>query len=109
MPEESLFLTKSTGSVPHTGGKRMSVESEYYRTLLRWLEAGAPPDDAGRAADGGTGDDATREKCTVHARGQRDRLDGCCSQSDDRRLGSTIIHRGRAERNARNERTGAAR
>ncbi len=46
MPEESLLLEKATGAVPHTGGKRFEPNSEYYQTLLGWLEAGAP-DDAG--------------------------------------------------------------
>jgi hypothetical protein len=30
--------------VPHTGGKRFANDSEYYQTLLRWLEAGVPKD-----------------------------------------------------------------
>ncbi len=45
-PTESLLLLKSTGSVPHTGGKRFSTDSPYYQTLLRWIEAGAPNDAA---------------------------------------------------------------
>ena len=32
--------------MPHTGGKRFDADSEYYATLLRWLEAGAPHDAA---------------------------------------------------------------
>lgn len=46
VPEESLFLKKAIGAVPHTGGKRFGPESEYYQVLLRWIQAGAP-DDAG--------------------------------------------------------------
>jgi hypothetical protein len=42
-PESSLFLLKATGVVAHGGGKRVSVGSEDYRTLLRWIEHGAPP------------------------------------------------------------------
>ena len=42
LPEASLLLLKATGGVPHTGGKRFAVDSEYYRTLLAWIEAGAP-------------------------------------------------------------------
>lgn len=45
-PEASLFMEKAVGSVPHTGGKRFATESEYYDTLLTWLEHGAA-DDAG--------------------------------------------------------------
>jgi hypothetical protein len=43
-PADSLLLLKATGMVPHTGGKRFAVDSEYYRTLLAWIEAGAPDD-----------------------------------------------------------------
>lgn len=43
-PEASLLLTKAVGAVPHTGGKRFEVDGEYYRTLLAWIEAGAPDD-----------------------------------------------------------------
>lgn len=44
LPAESLMVEKSVGSVPHTGGKRFGLESEYSATLVRWLEAGAPQD-----------------------------------------------------------------
>ncbi|MEL6106225.1 MAG: DUF1549 and DUF1553 domain-containing protein [Planctomycetota bacterium] len=45
-PEESLFLKKSVGSVPHTGGKLFGTDSDYYATLLEWLSAGANMDPA---------------------------------------------------------------
>ncbi|QDU59958.1 hypothetical protein Pan216_07940 [Planctomycetes bacterium Pan216] len=45
VPEESLLLRKAIGAVPHTGGKLFDQQSEYYETLLRWIEAGAPDDD----------------------------------------------------------------
>lgn len=44
LPEESLLMTKSVGSVPHTGGKRFGTDSEYYATMLRWLRAGGNND-----------------------------------------------------------------
>ena len=44
-PEESLLLLKATGKVAHTGGERFTKDSAYYKTLLRWIEAGAPDDD----------------------------------------------------------------
>lgn len=44
LPEESLLIEKSVGKVPHTGGKRMEVGSEYYNTLLEWLQNGAVND-----------------------------------------------------------------
>ena len=46
LPEESLLIRKSVGSVPHTGGKRFDLDSEYADTLLRWHRAGAPNDSA---------------------------------------------------------------
>ncbi len=44
LPRESMLLQKPDGSVPHTGGKRFAPDSEYYATVLRWLEAGVPKD-----------------------------------------------------------------
>jgi len=45
-PKDSLLMEKSIGSVPHTGGKRFGQESEYYATMMKWLDAGAPNDPA---------------------------------------------------------------
>ena len=42
VPEESLFLAKVTGTVPHGGGRRLTVGSPEYRTLLAWVRDGAP-------------------------------------------------------------------
>jgi Protein of unknown function (DUF1549)/Protein of unknown function (DUF1553) len=44
VPEQSLMLLKATGMVPHTGGRRFGPDSEYYRTLLRWVREGAQDD-----------------------------------------------------------------
>lgn len=44
LPDQSLILLKSLGSVPHSGGKRMEPGSEYHQTLLKWLQANAPLD-----------------------------------------------------------------
>ncbi len=44
VPDQSLLLLKAVGAVPHTGGKLFPRDSEYYQTLLRWIEAGAPDD-----------------------------------------------------------------
>jgi hypothetical protein len=41
-PAESLLLAKATGRVAHGGGQRVRPGSIEYRTLLAWLEAGAP-------------------------------------------------------------------
>ncbi|MBI5800735.1 MAG: DUF1549 domain-containing protein [Verrucomicrobia bacterium] len=44
LPEESLLLTKSVGSVQHTGGKLIELKDDLYQTIMKWLEAGAPAD-----------------------------------------------------------------
>ena len=49
-PEQSLLLTKAIGAVPHTGGELFTKDSDHYKTLLRWIEAGAP-DDEGEIAE----------------------------------------------------------
>jgi hypothetical protein len=43
-PDDCLLTNKALGRVVHTGGQRVKPESELHRTLLRWLEAGAPND-----------------------------------------------------------------
>jgi hypothetical protein len=44
IPDESLLLTKTTGAVPHTGGKKFDADSAYAHALRKWLAAGAPND-----------------------------------------------------------------
>ncbi len=44
VPDQSLVLLKATGSVQHSGGKKIDVGSKHYQTLLTWLQAGAPVD-----------------------------------------------------------------
>ncbi len=44
VPEKSLVLEKATGEVDHTGGQLFTADSDDYRTMLRWIEAGAPDD-----------------------------------------------------------------
>jgi len=43
-PSSSLMLEKATGNVPHTGGRRIELDSSAYDQLRRWVEAGGPPD-----------------------------------------------------------------
>lgn len=43
-PDESLFLLKATGQIPHQGGKRLDASSNEYRLLRDWIAAGAPLD-----------------------------------------------------------------
>ncbi len=42
VPEESLFLAKIVGTVPHGGGRRLTAASPEYRTLVAWVRDGAP-------------------------------------------------------------------
>ncbi|RYD31437.1 MAG: DUF1549 domain-containing protein [Verrucomicrobiaceae bacterium] len=44
VPEDSLILTKSVNSVPHTGGKLMEPDSAPYRVLKEWIVNGVPND-----------------------------------------------------------------
>jgi hypothetical protein len=48
-PAQSLLLLKPTGQMPHGGGKRLARDSEEYRLIRRWIEAGAPDSAAGTA------------------------------------------------------------
>ncbi|MFO0950925.1 MAG: DUF1549 and DUF1553 domain-containing protein [Isosphaeraceae bacterium] len=41
-PEQSLLLEKALGRVPHGGGQRLTPGSDDFRTLLAWLNDGAP-------------------------------------------------------------------
>ncbi|HAV61855.1 MAG TPA: hypothetical protein DCY13_05780, partial [Verrucomicrobiales bacterium] len=40
-PDESLMLLKATGAVPHEGGQRTTMDSEYYAIMRRWIADGA--------------------------------------------------------------------
>ncbi len=44
LPDESLLLTKATGRVPHTGGKKIEIGSRHHQLLLEWLARQAPSD-----------------------------------------------------------------
>jgi len=41
-PEQSLFLAKASGSVPHQGGARIPAGAPDFETIRAWLAAGAP-------------------------------------------------------------------
>ena len=41
-PVESLLLVKASGRAPHGGGRRTSIDSVDYRTLLAWIRDGVP-------------------------------------------------------------------
>lgn len=40
-PQESLFLKKATGQVPHGGGQVLATTSADFHRLLRWVKTGA--------------------------------------------------------------------
>ena len=40
-PEQSLFLRKATGDVPHGGGPRIASQSTQHQLLVEWIRAGA--------------------------------------------------------------------
>jgi len=46
-PSNSLLLQKASGQLPHGGGVRLPAGGEDYKTLLRWIAAGAPRSIAG--------------------------------------------------------------
>ena len=46
VPADSTLLQKAINAVNHTGGKRLEADGEAYRTVLDWIAAGAPNDDA---------------------------------------------------------------
>ncbi|MDE2667780.1 MAG: DUF1553 domain-containing protein [Acidobacteriota bacterium] len=41
-PEKSLLLRKPSLAEPHQGGLQLPLESDDYKTLLRWVKEGAP-------------------------------------------------------------------
>ncbi|MEM9943440.1 MAG: DUF1549 domain-containing protein [Planctomycetota bacterium] len=41
VPDDCLLVNKAIGAVPHSGGKLFKPGTEYYNTILNWLEAGA--------------------------------------------------------------------
>ncbi len=41
-PEQSLFLLKATGAMPHGGGKKLEPNSDEYKIVKRWIGAGMP-------------------------------------------------------------------
>ncbi len=41
-PAESLMLSKPAMQIPHEGGLRFEVDSDYYKTIHKWISKGAP-------------------------------------------------------------------
>ncbi|MDX2039153.1 MAG: DUF1549 and DUF1553 domain-containing protein [Isosphaeraceae bacterium] len=51
-PAASLLILKATAAMPHQGGRRIEPGSPEHRTLLAWITAGTPLDDAAARARG---------------------------------------------------------
>jgi hypothetical protein len=49
-PAKSLMLAKPTQEVAHGGGLRFEKDSDYYRTISRWIATGAPYGDPAKDA-----------------------------------------------------------
>lgn len=41
-PDRSLLLLKATATLPHGGGKRLEIDSDDYKLLVRWITQGMP-------------------------------------------------------------------
>jgi Protein of unknown function (DUF1553)/Protein of unknown function (DUF1549) len=41
-PDDSLFLAKASGKLPHGGGRKLKPESNDYRIFRQWIAAGTP-------------------------------------------------------------------
>jgi hypothetical protein len=41
-PDRSLLLLKATATLPHGGGKRLEMDSDDYKLLVRWITQGMP-------------------------------------------------------------------
>lgn len=50
-PEESLFLRKPAGEVPHEGGQVLEPDSQHYALLRDWVAAGAEYDESAARVD----------------------------------------------------------
>lgn len=46
IPEASLMIEKSVGAVPHTGGKRFELATEYGQDMVKWIADNCPQDAA---------------------------------------------------------------
>jgi hypothetical protein len=76
--ERSLLLAKPSGAVPHVGGLRFAVETESYRVLRDWIEAGLA----------GTSDDEA----------QLDRLDIAADNATSPKTGDGVLTMSLSER-----------
>jgi len=72
LPEDSLLLKKSAGTVPHGGGKKLTPDDPNFGLLRDWIAAGAPKDSPGEAHMSGV--TVYPADLTLDASGQSHRL-----------------------------------
>ncbi|CAN5242148.1 DUF1549 domain-containing protein [soil metagenome] len=80
VPEKSLMLEKVIGAVPHTGGKLFDTTHSDYKTMLRWLQAGALDDAADTPVP--TGVELLPSKIVFSSKGQKQRMVVLAKYSD---------------------------
>jgi hypothetical protein len=80
VPEKSLLLEKVTGAVAHTGGKLFDTKHDDYKTILRWLQAGAPDDGSDTPVP--TGVELLPSKIVFSGKEQKQRLIVLAKYSD---------------------------
>ena len=77
--DASLLLTKAIGQAPQTGWERFTKGSEFYHTLLQWLEQGAIDDETEVTV---TGIELYPNRAVLAGQGKKQRLVVRASYSD---------------------------
>jgi Protein of unknown function (DUF1549)/Protein of unknown function (DUF1553) len=91
VPAESLFLKKSIGAVPHTGGKLFDTDSDYYATVLEWLTDGAKIDAKDAKPPTVTGLSLYPPQAVIEGAGQTQRFVAVATYSDGTRRDVTRL------------------
>lgn len=91
IPEDSTLLEKSIGAVPHTGNDCFPKESQYYKTIIEWIENGAPDDKADVAKV--TGIDIFPKQSVLEGKGAKQQITVRATYSDgtDRDVTSLVV------------------
>lgn len=92
IPEESTIIEKAIGAVPHSGNQCFDDKSEYYRTLLEWINKGAPNDKPEVAKV--TGIEVFPKQMVLEGAGSRQQMTVRASYSDgtDRDVTSLAVY-----------------
>lgn len=91
IPEESTLLEKSIGAVPHTGNDCFPKESAYYKTIIEWIENGAPNDKPGLPTV--TGIDIFPKQSVIEGKGRTQQITVRATYSDgtDRDVTNLVV------------------